>query len=162
MKMKIKFKKSQMEILGLAIVVVLVLIATIFVVRFMVVKAPADYRKSFISAQLATNMLNSFLKTSAKDCSLLTMTELLQDCAQAKSITCDNEQDSCQYVEATAAAIFSKTLSKWKVKYRFLAYIDQQTPLIQAGTSCPGGQRSKPFPIPITGETMYTQLDICT
>lgn len=157
-----KHKKSQMEILGLSIVIVLILVATIFIVRFLVVKAPVDYRKGFVSAELASNMLNTFLKTAARECSQLTMTELLQDCAQAKSIVCDNDQDSCQYVGSTAQNIFSRTLNKWNVKYEFKAYVDATSPLITVGVSCQADKRSKLFPIPINGASMYTQLDICT
>ena len=72
-----------MEILGLAIVVVLILVATTFVVRFLVLKTPTDYRKGFVSSELASNMLNTFLRTAAPKCSQLSMTELLQDCAQS-------------------------------------------------------------------------------
>ena len=156
-----KNKKSQMEILGLAIVVVLILVATTFVVRFLLLKTPTDYRKGFVSAELASNMLNTFLKTSAKDCSQQTMTELLQDCAQGKSTICDNGQDSCQFVESTARDIFSKTFDKWNMKYEFLAYADINSPLIKIGNRCPAEKKSKVFPIPISRTTMYTQLSIC-
>ena len=109
------FRKSQMEILGLAIVVVLILVATIFVIRFLVLRTPTNYRAGFVSSELASNMRNTFLKTAAKDCSQLTMTELLQDCAQGRSITCDNSQDSCKFVESTAKKIFEATLEKWNI-----------------------------------------------
>jgi len=82
---KLRFStEAQMEILGLAIVVVLILVATTFVVRFLVLRTPVDYRKGFVSSELASNMLNTFLKTAAKDCSQLTMTELLQDCVRSR------------------------------------------------------------------------------
>ena len=154
-------KKAQMEILGLAIVVVLILVATIFVVRFLVIKSPTEYRKGFVSAELASNMLNTFLKTAAKDCSQLTMTELLQDCAQARSITCDNGQESCQYAESTAKQIFGNTFDKWNTAYEFLAYTDVNRPLIKLGKPCRAEKRSKLFPVPISTATMYTKLDIC-
>ena len=154
-------KKSQMEILGLAIVVVLILVATIFVVRFLVLKAPTEYRKGFVSAELASNMLNTFLKTAAKDCSQLTMTELLQDCAQGRSIICDNGQESCKFVESTAKKIFEGTFDKWNMEYEFLAYTDVNQPLIKIGKPCRAEKRSKLFPIPISTATMYTKLDIC-
>ena len=150
-----------MEILGLAIVVVLILVATIFVVRFLVLKAPTEYRKGFVSSEIASNMLNTLLKTAAKDCSQLTITELLQDCAQAKSITCDNGQDSCKFVESTANHIFDQTFDKWNMKYEFLAYTDVNAPLIKLGKPCKADKRSKIFPIPISAATMYTKLDIC-
>ncbi|MBI2541142.1 hypothetical protein HYV80_00330 [Candidatus Woesearchaeota archaeon] len=154
-------RKAQMEILGLAIVVVLILVATIFVVRFMVIKSPTEYRKGFISAELASNMLSTFLKTASKDCSYLTMTELLQDCAQTRSIICDNGLDSCKYAESTASKIFDGTFDKWNMKYEFLAYTDASQPLIKIGKACTAEKRSKLFPIPINIATMYAKLDIC-
>jgi len=153
-------KRAQMEILGLAVVVVIILVATIFIVRFLVLKTPVEYRKGFVSAEIASNMLNTFLKTAAKDCSQLTMTELLQDCAQGKSITCGTVH-SCEFVELTAKKIFKDTLDKWSMKYEFLAYADANSPLVKIGKPCPADKRSKLFPIPISGTTMYTKLDIC-
>lgn len=150
-----------MEILGLAIVVVLILIATIFVVRFLALQTPTNYRKGFVSSELASNMLNTFLKTAAKDCSQLTMTELLQDCAQARSISCGNGQESCRFVESTAKKIFENTFDKWNMQYEFLAYTDINSPLIRLGKACKAEKRSKLFPIPINSATMYTKLDIC-
>lgn len=156
-----KAKRGQMEILGLAIVVVLILVATIFVIRFLVVKSPTEYRKGFLSAELASNMLSTFLKTASQDCSQLTMTELLQDCAQARSITCNNGEDSCKYSESTANLIFKSTFDKWNIKYEFLAYTDTNSPLIKIGSRCKAEKRSKLFPIPINSGTVYAKLDIC-
>ena len=154
-------KRAQMEILGLAIVVVLILVATIFIVRFLVLKTPTEYRKGFVSSELASNMLNTLLKTAAIDCSQLTMTELLQDCAQGKSITCGTGEDSCKFVESTAKEIFEDTINKWNMNYEFLAYTDSNSPLVKIGNACKAEKRSKLFPIPISGATMYTKLDIC-
>ena len=162
MKNKVYFlKKSQMEILGLAIVVVLILVATTFVVRFLVLKTPTEYRKGFVSSELASNMLSTFLKTAAEECSQLTMTELLQDCAQARGIVCDNNQDSCHFVESTAKKIFEKTLDKWNMNYEFLSYTDVNAPFVKLGKPCRAEKKSKLFPIPISSATMYVKLDIC-
>lgn len=160
-------RKAQMEILGLAIVVVLVLVATTFVVRFLVLKAPTDYRKGFVSSELSSNMLNTFLRTAAVECSQLTMTELLQDCAQSGGaegsgvMTCDNGDDSCKSAKSSAVRIFEDTLSKWEMKYRFLAYTNPQDPFIDIGNGCRGEKKSKLFPIPTSTTTLYTKLDIC-
>ena len=156
-------KKSQMEILGLAIVVVLILIATIFVVRFIAFAPPANYRNTFVSAELASNTLNTFLRTSAGACSQLTMTELLQDCAQAASVTCDNGENSCDYAESTAKSIFSKTLNSWNMSYEFLAYTNINEPYFRLGRKCSEefDKSSKQFPIPTNAGTMYVKLDIC-
>ncbi|MEK6984476.1 MAG: hypothetical protein AABX33_07925 [Nanoarchaeota archaeon] len=156
-----KHKIAQMEILGLAIVVVLMLVAAIFVIRFSVFKEPADYRKGFVSSELASNMINAFLKTTAQDCSQLTMTELLQDCAQAQSIRCRGETPACSYVQAAAGSIFEKTLNKWNMRYEFKAYVDMDRPLIRLGEACRAEKKSRIFPIPISGATMQAKLDIC-
>jgi len=153
--------KSQMEILGLAIVVVLVLIATAFVVRFVAVSKPADYRKGFVSSELASNMINTFLKTSASQCSQLSMTELLQDCSQETGLVCANGQDSCQYVSSAASGIFAKTLGKWNTHYEFAAYTEIDKPFIKLGKPCMVEKKSKVYPVPTRTGTMYVKLDIC-
>ena len=168
----IKIKKSQMEILGLAIVIVLILVATIFIVNFLVLRPATEYRKGFVSSELASNTLNAFLKTAAQGCSQLTMTELLQDCAQGDDICCQNcnnnnpadtidDVNSCEFVEITANSILTKTLTQWNMKYEFLAYTDINSPLIKLGQQCRGEKNSKIFPIPTSVNTMYTKLDIC-
>lgn len=154
-------KKAQMEILGLAIVVVIIVVAMVFVVRFMLIQPQSDYRKPFVNSEMASNMLNSFLKTAASQCSQLTMTELLEDCAQSKSIACSNSQDSCAYVDSTARAIFEKTLEEWNLGYGFLAYTDKDKPLIQLGSGCSGERRSKLFAIPTSTATVYVYLELC-
>ena len=158
-------KKGQMEILGLAVVVVIMLVAAVFVVSFGFNK-PSNYRTDFIRSEIASNILNTFLKTNAKDCSQLTisqptMEELLQDCAQGRSIMCSNNQESCRYAESTANEIFTKTLDKWKMKYEFLVYADANSPLIRLGSKCSGEKDSSTWPIPISGSIMYAKLDIC-
>lgn len=155
------FREAQMEILGLAIVVVIILVAMIFVVRFLIIQPQTEYRKPFVSSETASNMLNSFLKTAAAQCSKLTMTELLEDCAQSKAITCSNGMDSCAYVQSTAETIFGKTLADWNVKYGFSAYTDKDSPLIQLGDGCSGERRSKLFAIPTSTATVYVYLELC-
>ena len=158
-------KKGQMEIIGLAVVVVIILVAAVFVVRFGFNK-PTNYRADFLSSEIASNILNTFLKTNAKDCSQLTisqptMEELLQACAQESGVVCSTNQDSCQYVESTANEVFTKTLDKWKMKYEFLAYADANSPLIKLGIKCSGEKDSSTWPIPISVGSMYAKLDIC-
>ena len=154
-------KTAQMEILGLAIVIVLILVAVIFVVRLGFEK-PSKIRPSFINSQIASNMLNTFLRTSARDdCFQLTMTELLQDCAQGIGIQCDNGDDSCKYANSTAKEIFEKTFDKWNMDYEFLAYTYIKMPLIRLGETCKSDKKSELFPIPIRSRTMYVKMDIC-
>ena len=155
-----------MEILGLAIVVVLVLIATIFVIRFIVLKAPVDYRKGFVSSELSSNILNTFLKTNARECSSLTMKELIQECAQGTGFECQdihgaNIGNACKYANDTAKRILRDTLTKWNYKYELLAWRENEKPIISLGSSCLGEKSSKIFPIPIRAATVYVKLDVC-
>jgi len=159
---KIKNKKSQTEIMGLAIVVILIILGLLFVVRFVMVKKPAEFKAEFTQSQLASNMLNTFLKSNTKDCAGMSITELLQDCGQGQSVYCDNGQISCAYVKDAAADIFNKTLESWNLKYQFLVYFQNENPIIELGKECVGNKKSKIFPIPTAAKTLYTRLDICS
>lgn len=168
--MKAAKTKAQMEILGLAIVVVIILVAAMIYLRLSAGKKEIDYRNPFTSSETASNMLNTFLDTTSRDCSRLTMTELLQDCAQLGAFVCENGQNSCDYAESAANEIFSKTLDKRKVKYEFMvctnfdyknAGCTPSSVLIEAGSKCLGEKEFKLFPIPVSAGTMYVKLDLC-
>ncbi len=154
-------RKSQMEILGLAIVVALILVVMTFVISVMFREKTLGARPGFVSAQLSNNLVYTFLDTASRDCSYLTMTELLQDCAQGNTIICDNGMDSCVYVDATAKELFNMTLEKWRQNYLFEAYIDSSNPLVRIGKACKS-KTSKPYQIPTNTEPIMVKLDICT
>ncbi|MBI2134986.1 hypothetical protein HYU09_03270 [Candidatus Woesearchaeota archaeon] len=154
-------KKSQTEIIGLAIVVVLLVIGMTFVIRFMLAKETVDYKKQFTQAEIASNMLNTFLKSTSKDCNGLTMTELLQDCGHSKSIFCQNGQVSCDYARDTAKEVFNKTLDAWSLDYEFKAFQQEESPIFTLGSPCPASKKSKTFPIPTGSGTLFVRLDVC-
>jgi len=156
-------KKGQMEILGLAIVVVLILVAAVFLAGIMISKKPSEQRKGFTRSVAASNTVSALLRASAEDCKYLTMTELLQDCAQGRSISCDDAQnsDSCKFAESTAEFVFGKTLEQWGFEYHFLAYVDKNHPLISIGTPCKGELETYIQPIPLKLSSMYVKMDIC-
>lgn len=167
-------KKAQTEILGLAIVVVLVIIATILVVKFGFGK-PTNARNDFTSSQETSNIINTFLRTSADGCGQVTMTELLQDCAQGTGLMCNNGEDSCGYVTSAATTILSGTIGAEKKKYEFLACSNfnlkeikcyDPIPLVKISNPpdsqpCPGQKKLKIFPIPVNPGTIYVKLEIC-
>ena len=157
-----KSKKSQMEILGLAIVVVLLLVASMFVYVFFG-NAQKNLRSTFISSQLASNTVNTFLKTTASSCLKRSMTELIQDCALIGNF-CENGQDSCSYVRFAANTIFNQTLDEWKIKYEFLIYSDARRPIADLGEKCKGEKKSQTFPVPTDAEGLqiFAKLDICS
>ena len=158
--MKLK-KKSQTEIIGLAIVVVLLIIGMTFVIRFILAKEPVDYKKQFTQAEIASNMLNTFLKSNSKGCNGLTMTELLQDCGHSKSIFCEDGKASCDYAEEAAKEILNNTLDTWSLDYEFKAFQQEESPIFTLGSPCPASKKSKTFPIPTGSGTLFVKLDVC-
>jgi hypothetical protein len=160
-----RYKKAQMEILGLAIVVVLLLIATFFVVRFLVFKSPTEYRKGFLSSELASSMINVFLRVDDNSCSQ-PMVDLIRNCVESGSICCGNcedpdPDDSCDFVEKAANDTFSKTLNEWKYRHEFLIYQNSNNPRIKTGEQCGGEKKSELYSIPSSSGTIYVKLDIC-
>ena len=132
-----------------------------FVIRFMLANEPVDYKKQFTQAEIASNMLNTFLKTASKDCNGLTMTELLQDCGHSKSIFCEDGLGSCGYSEETAREVFNNTLDAWRLDYEFKAFHQEESPIFTLGTACPASKKSKTFPIPTGSGTLFVKLDVC-
>ena len=154
-------KKAQTEIIGLAIVVILLIIGMTFVIRFMIAQEPVDIKKQFTQAEIASNTLNTFLKSTSQNCNDLSMTELLQDCGQSEIIECENFQKSCEYVEGAAVFIFGETLLLWKVDYEFKAFKQESNPIFTLGNRCPASKKSKTFPIPTSSQTLFVKLDVC-
>lgn len=152
-----------MEIMGLAIVVVIILIGTVIAVRFLASKKPDNPRANFVSAELASNTINTFLKTTAIECSKAKMEELIQDCAQGTERICSNGKGACEFARNTADEIFTKTFKKWKTKYKFLIYVDPGSPFVDLESDCTAQQEkvSETFFVPVTAATVSVKLDIC-
>ena len=152
-----------MEILGLAIVIVLLFLAITFAIRFFVNENPIDFRTKFTSKVYVSNGIDVFLDTTAEKCFQRDMTELLQNCAESRSIICEDSKDSCEYVESTAESIFSSTLGKWNRKYEFRAYIkdNYNSPLVRVGEPCRGEKEQGLFPVPSSIGTIYVDLNTC-
>ncbi|MBI2655915.1 hypothetical protein HYX06_05845 [Candidatus Woesearchaeota archaeon] len=156
-------KKGQMEIIGLAIVIIIILIGLAIAVRFMTFKNPENTRAGFVSAELASNTINTFLETTAENCLKSKMKDLIQDCAEGTERICGNGQGACAFVRSAADEIFTKTFRKWKTNYKFLIYSDPNHPFVNLESGCAASQEkvSDTFFIPVTAATVYVKLDIC-
>ena len=156
-------KKGQMEIIGLAIVIIIILIGMAIAVRFMVFKKPENTRAGFVSAELASNTINTFLETTAADCLKSKMKDLIQDCADGTERICGNGQGACDFVRSAADEIFTKTFRKWKTNYKFLVYTDPNLPFVNLESGCTASQEkvSETFFVPVTAATVSVRLDIC-
>jgi len=159
-------KKSQLEVLGLAIVVILITLGVLFVIRFIVFKEPTEIRKSYIKTELASNMLNTLIRTDTT-CRSKSITELLQDCASNPpngSIDCGSDH-SCKFLNETIEIITNKTLRKWNQDYQFDVWLEDGTVLIHTLSdplACQGEKESKPFYLPLQVTTINLKLDLCS
>ena len=160
-------KKAQTEIIGLAIIVILVILGMTFVIKFLMDKPPVETKKEFTQAELASNMLDAFLETTARENNCkFTMSQLLQNCGQGGGITCNNK-DSCEYARDAVNEIFEeKTLGKvWNIPYEFKVFYsnDENDNLFQPiGKACAGNKKSKSYIIPTTKGPLTVKLDICS
>lgn len=158
-----KNRKSQMEIMGLAIILILLILGMIFVVRFIIMKEPSDAKKRFTETQLSSNMLNTLLNTNTEDCFGMTLTELLQDCAQGETRSCGGS-GSCGFAEQTIRTIFGDTFDEWNIEYYFYFYLPSSTddPIVSLGERCSGDKKTEQYPIPTSAGIWVARLEICS
>lgn len=165
-KMQRKNKKSQLEVLGLAIIVILLTLAVLFVIRFIILKEPTEIRESYTKTEMASNMLNTLIRTDTT-CKGKSVTELLQDCASHPpngSIECSGQR-SCHFLNSTIDMITDETLGVWNVDFEFTVWLDDGTELIhmiKPVGACTGEKESKPFYLPLQVTTINLKLDLCS
>lgn len=152
-----------MEIMGLAIIIILISLAMLFVIRFIAIKEPGELKKTYTHKELAANIANTILMTTAKDCKGQDMTSLIQDCANNHPlglIECDDGTTrSCDYIDTVIQEILDKTLESWNKEY-YLTIKSAGIDISKFGAPCPGAKTSSSpcCPIPIG---IVVNLDIC-
>lgn len=166
-----KLKKGQMEMMGLALIVILISIAMLFVIKFVILEKPADYKKEFTQKEVASNFINTLLETTNPDCLDLTFNELFQLKAEgvASNRNCQDPLDrkADEYLEDTVTEILVDTLEAWNTRYYFVAQTDELPPrkIYERSTKCPGQKDQGQFAIPIDASgatTLYVILDVCS
>jgi len=125
--------KAQTEIFGLIVIVLLVTVGLLFAVGFLVKKPPATLKQDYQSSEVGYNTLAAILGTNIVDvqagtptfCHQLTVTELIQDCAEnnpSYQLSCGasaSPELSCEYIEKLInGTFFRETLDKWHYKYQ--------------------------------------------
>ena len=126
-------KKGQQEIMGLAIVIILIIIGLLYMAKFSFNKESSyeDYGQS----ELASGMLAALLATTSRDCNWLSISDILQDCADSNANMC-NGKNSCAYFEQQSREIFGNTRDLWKINYKFSAFYGEEKPIIELGGQC--------------------------
>ena len=158
-------KRAQLEIMGLMIVIILIIVGVLFAVRFVITKPAATTKQDYTRSQLTSNFGIALLQATTKDCRGVDMTELLSDCAEFQSITCDNGMRSCVYANSTIRFILNQTLNSWRVKYHVKAFTKPQFPLIDINSSgchdnLPGN--SEEFFLPTDVGLLTVKVFICS
>lgn len=151
--------KAQTEIFGLAIVVLLLSVWLLFAIGFMAKKEPAN--REFAQIEIGYNLLSAMLGTTT-GCSGLTVTELIEDCAENNEINCGSDADplySCTYVRGFIEnEILIKTLNIWRYNY----YLVISTPAIAPiGEQCQGEKRAFIYLIPTDVGDVKATLYLC-
>ena len=160
--MRIKIRKAQTEVMGLAIISIIAILGILFAAKLAQNKEEINPKEELINLHLSYNMADVFLKTTSRDCGRLSMSELLQDCADNNAgsrITCGT-LDSCAYAEQEAKQIFWKTLGGWNTGYEFTAFSNDNK-IFSVGKGCSGNKKSKEFPITGGEEVLIVSMDIC-
>lgn len=158
-------KKGQLEIMGLAIVVILISLIVLFVVRFIVLREPKDYRKEYTEFDISYSFVNTLMNTNSPDCYDLSFTELFKDCKSARVVNCGGDS-SCDYLEEILPDILNKTLGVQSINYEFIAYrnndeADTLIGKIVGGGGCPTYRRAAPQPISVGGQIIQLNLYVC-
>ena len=155
-----KVKIAQADVMGLAAIVIIIIAILIFAAGDYMKNDGLSYKQEFTREQLAYGVMNSFLKTTSRDCGKLSMSQLLQDCSgTSQKISC-GVLDSCSYVYQEAKEIFSSTLDEWRVGYGFKAFNDNKS-IISIGKGCSLNKKSRQFPIAAEEGILMVQMDIC-
>jgi len=147
--------------MGLVFIVLLVAIALLFALQFLVLKGDSRVKETFTREQVGENSLNSFLLTTTT-CDGLSVTDLLQNCASYKDISCDGK-NSCDFVASLADELFNQTLVKWGRKYNLTAVAGNQRLLDVIHVGCPGERDASLYPIPslVGGDQIFITLHVC-
>jgi len=127
----VKQKKAQLEIFGLMIVIVLVMLGIFFAIKFVLLDPAPTLKQDYNRVQLSSNFGVALLQSSSDDCRGIDFSELITDCAEFQTISCDGKR-SCDYINTTLDSILKDTLDLWKVKYHIVARLSSHPePIIE-------------------------------
>lgn len=117
-----------MEIVGLLVIVIIISLVLLFVLKVVFTEKSKDTTQSYEQSKLVESFVNTLFQTSSGCTPDTTIKDLLIDCAKnpfsGGSLTCINNQKSCDYANETIAVILEQTLNQWGLKetgYEFIA-----------------------------------------
>ena len=160
-------KKSQLEVVGLIIIVILISLALLFFIQFSL-KKPVAEKRTFTTAQLTANTINTITKTST-NCSERTISDLYIDCANLVPFvdcTGNNIDDTNPCIAANQEVdyLLENTLIAWEKYFTFQVFIPEQDSLYNNSYNyelCSGNIESEEYYLPINQGLLYIKLNIC-
>lgn len=160
-------KKSQMEIVGLVIIVILISIAMLFFLQFSLKRTAAE-KRTYTSAQLTSNMINTLSKTST-NCSGLIISDLYKFCADTEPVACDpdriKDDDPCLVANTTVSLLLQNTLEQWEKDFRFQVFLPDTNKTVyyyEHNYPCAGNIETETYYIPTEfSGLLYMRLNIC-
>lgn len=163
-----------MEIMGLALIVILIGLGLLFAVQY-AVKKPAQTTQITKDKTIAVNFITAMLDTNTA-CSQKLIRELLEDCALARQIKCeDKETNPCEYAKLQITPLLERTIKNWKKKYDLTIMPEDQpdSPIAMKFSSSTATTKSAcgkateitssgPFLLTaVSGYNLVIKLDIC-
>jgi hypothetical protein len=154
-------KKAQLEIIGLIFIVIIVVAAMLFYVAYKVSHPEVSVRQSFISKEVASNILITSLNTNVEECKHHTLDQLVSDCANVASrrIFCGTET-SCIAANRTLNKMIGGTFDFIGKDY----YLASSIPDISSENKCAGKERiqaQQSLTISLGTGTVALTLDVC-
>jgi hypothetical protein len=152
--------KSQMEIMGLVVIVILISLIILVVLQFMIKNPASKIKEEYYHSELATNTLNSLLRTTSKDCKGYDMTSLAKDCIENfdSPLICDDGQNSCEYLYVATSQILETSLGGLNKKYNITVADNRDETLMSIGNSPCIGKRESSNPQPLATDMGLMQI----
>lgn len=137
-----RYKKSQMEIMGLAVVVVLIVLGLLFAVKFILFKPEESVRKDYTNTQLSANILNTILNTNTP-CNGISIEDLLKDASKSSPNIICSAMSSEVYLENEINKLLVNTLTMGLNKeYYFRASVPGKV-VVQLGQEFSNKERDR-------------------
>ena len=161
-------RKGQMEIMGLTVIVILIILGMLFGLKVMS-KPPIDLEQEFKAKSMSVNYLNVMLGTTST-CHKASFRELIQDCAQAGTLSCGIEGvgylNSCDFVDFYFTDMLNQTLGSIKKKYHLHLEGSEDVQAIEIRNPpredpCPGERTRGTQIIPSRRGAITIYLDLC-
>lgn len=165
------FKKSQIEMFGLALIVILIIVGFFIFISFRQKIPITDYKNSYIADETASNFVNSVVNVNPRECvdNDYTLSDMLKFCARGDPVSCSGMTNACSIANKTLFEIANKTLIRQQFIFRLYTEgmsateinIRNSNPALNCTGRGKGQMGVLPISLyPVPGH-VYLKLEIC-